>query len=193
MTYEKLSQGSGIQWPCNEQNPNGTERLFADNRFFTETEECEAFGHDLETGAPYTKEQYHALNPAGKAILKPCHYVTEPEAPNEDYPLQLSTGRRTRHFHTRTKTGRTPDLQDKDPESYIQISDHDAKELGIEDGDMVIAESRRGTVEVEARVGLMAKGQVFLPFHYGYFDSKDGRARAANELTQERWGKWLVF
>lgn len=33
----------------------------------------------------------------------------------------------------------------------------------------------------------MQKGQIFIPFHYDYFDSPDGRARAANELTQERW------
>lgn len=187
MTYEKLSQGSGIQWPCNEQYPDGQERLFGDGVFFTDTEYCESFGHDLETGAPLTKPQYDALNPAGRAILKSCHYQPEAEAVNEEFPLQLSTGRRTRHFHTRTKTGRTKELQDADPESYIQISEHDASNLGIQDGDMVIAKSRRGEIELEARVGLMAKGQVFIPFHYGYFDSKDGRARAANELTQERW------
>lgn len=187
MTYEKLSQGSGIQWPCNDEYPDGCERLFTDGKFFTDTEYCESFGHDLETGAPLTKAQYHVLNPAGKAILKPCHYAAEAEATSDEYPLQLSTGRRTRHFHTRTKTGRTAELQDKDPESYIQICKEDAEELGIKEGDMVIAESRRGKVEIEARVGLMKKGQVFLPFHYGYFDSPDGRARAANELTQERW------
>lgn len=187
MTYEKLSQGSGIQWPCNDEYPDGCERLFTDGKFFTDTEYCESFGHDLETGAPLTKAQYDTLNPAGKAILKPCHYQAEAEATNDEYPLQLSTGRRTRHFHTRTKTGRTAELQDKDPESYVQVSKEDAEQLGIKEGDMVIAESRRGKIEIEARVGLMKKGQVFLPFHYGYFDSPDGRARAANELTQERW------
>lgn len=187
MTYEKLSQGSGIQWPCNDEYPNGCERLFVDGKFFTDTEYCESFGHDLETGAPLTKAQYHAINPAGKAIFKPCHYQAEAEATSDDYPLQLSTGRRTRHFHTRTKTGRTAELQERDPEAYIQISKEDGEQLGIQDGDMVIAESRRGKVEIEARIGLMKKGQVFLPFHYGYFDSPDGRARAANELTQERW------
>ena len=187
MTYEKLSEGSGIQWPCNEANPNGTERLFVDGKFFTGIEECESFGHDLETGAPYDKAQYTAMNPNGRAILKSCHYVPEAEGTSDEFPLQLSTGRRARHFHTRTKTGRVPELQNRDPESYIQISDEDAKELEIVDGEMVVAESKRGQIEVKARVGLMAKGQVFVPFHYGYFDRTDDRARAANELTQERW------
>ncbi|KAK5309059.1 hypothetical protein LTR70_010639, partial [Exophiala xenobiotica] len=52
---------------------------------------------------------------------------------------------------------------------------------------MVTAESRRGKIEVVARVGDIQVGQVFTPIHYGYFDNHDGRARAANELTQERW------
>jgi anaerobic selenocysteine-containing dehydrogenase len=66
----------------------------------------------------------------------------------------------------------------------VQIGERDAKALNIKDGDRVIVESRRGQVEVKASVGLMADGQVFIPFHFGYYDSKDGRATAANELTQ---------
>lgn len=187
MSYEKLSQGSGIQWPCNEKYPDGCERLFADGHFFTGLEECESFGHDLETGAPLNKAQYDNLNPAGRAILKPCHYLADPEAVSDEYPLQLSTGRRTRQFHTRTKTGRTPELQDRDPEAYIQVSSEDAEKHGIKDQDWVVAESRRGQIQVQARVGDIRPGQVFVPFHYGYFDSSDDRARAANELTREQW------
>jgi anaerobic selenocysteine-containing dehydrogenase len=55
LTYEKLSGGSGIQWPCNDEFPYGKERLFDDGKFFTDIDYCESFGHDLETGAPYTK------------------------------------------------------------------------------------------------------------------------------------------
>ncbi|KAK5550360.1 hypothetical protein LTR46_011637 [Exophiala xenobiotica] len=111
----------------------------------------ETYGHDLETWAPYTKEQYAAWNPAGRAILKPCHYMPELEAVNDDYPLQLSTGRPPLHFHTRTKTGRTPELQRADPEPYVQIDEKDAKKLGVNEGDLVVVESRRGKVGVEAR------------------------------------------
>lgn len=124
------------------------------------------------------------MNPAGRAILKPCHYQPEFEPVDEDYPLQLSTGRRPLHFHTRTKTGRTRELQEADPEPYVQISEKDAKRFNISEGDLVVVESRRGKIEVAARVGLMATGQVFIPFHFGYFDEHKGRARAANELTR---------
>lgn len=39
MSYEKLTGGSGLQWPCTEERyPNGCERLFEDGVFFTDTE-----------------------------------------------------------------------------------------------------------------------------------------------------------
>lgn len=48
---------------------------------------------------------------------------------------------------------------------------------------MVMVQSRRGKVELEVSVGKIAKGQVFIPFHFGYWDTENKRARAANELT----------
>lgn len=183
LTYGKLTGGSGLQWPCNDDHPNGKERLFDDGHFFTAAEYCESFGHDLETGAPYTKDQYLAMNPAGRAILKPCHYLASEEEPDDEFPLRLSTGRNVYHFHTRTKTGRSRALQEACPEPYIQVSNEDAAEIGIEDGEEVLVRSKRGAVQLKAQVGKPAKGQVFLPFHFGYWDAKDERARAANELT----------
>jgi predicted molibdopterin-dependent oxidoreductase YjgC len=54
MSYSKLKGGSGIQWPCNKQNPNGTERLYTDYKFMTTIDQCEVYGHDLNTGMYYT-------------------------------------------------------------------------------------------------------------------------------------------
>ena len=45
-----LARGSGVQWPCNEEHPNGAERLYVDGHFATDAEFCENFGHDLTTG-----------------------------------------------------------------------------------------------------------------------------------------------
>jgi anaerobic selenocysteine-containing dehydrogenase len=183
MSYDKLTGGSGIQWPCNEEAPFGTERLFSDKKFFTGLDYCESFGHDLETGAYYTKDEYKKLNPDGRAILKACHYFPSPEEPNEEYPLRLSTGRRVHHFHTRTKTGRTP-LQKACPEPEIVINEDDARILGLKDREEVLVESIRGKVELPVSIGGVEKGNTFIPFHFGYFDIEDGgKARAANELT----------
>jgi ferredoxin-nitrate reductase len=182
LTYEKLTGGSGIQWPCTEQHPNGKERLFDNAHFFTDIDYCESFGHDLETGTPYSKEDYKVLNPAGRAILKACHFVPAMEEPDDHYPLRLSTGRTVHHFHTRTKTGRT-DLQDACPEPEIVISEEDAGSFNVKDGEMVVVRSARGAVEMKARTGGVSVGQTFIPFHFGYWDNVGGRARAANELT----------
>ena len=187
MSYELLTGGSGIQWPCTKNAPAGTERLFSDGKFFTDIEYCESFGHDLETGAPYTKDQYMNLAPNGRAFLKASHYIPGLELPDQEYPLQLSTGRNVYHFHTRSKTGRSRPLQDAAPGAQAAISLHDSKKYGINEGDMVLVESRRGSIELQAVIGQIANGQVFIPFHYGYFDSTDGRARAANELTDPQW------
>ena len=122
------------------------------------------------------------MNPEGRAFLKACHYFKSLEEPDDEYPLRLSTGRRVHHFHTRTKTGRTP-LQNACPEPEIEISTGDAEQYDLKDGDEVLVESRRGQVQLAVRVGAPEKGQTFIPFHFGYFDLTSGKARAANELT----------
>lgn len=183
MSYKKLTGGSGIQWPCNDEHPNGKERLYDNWIFFTDLEYCESYGHDLETGVPYTKEQYRALNPAGRAILKAAEYIPSPELPDGEYPLRLSTGRNVYHFHTRTKTGRSKALQEKCPEPWIEISAEDAEAVGVRDGDEVLVRSRRGAVQMKASIRNVSKGETFIPFHFGYWDAADGRSRAANELT----------
>jgi anaerobic selenocysteine-containing dehydrogenase len=136
----------------------------------------------LETGTPFSATFYKELRPAGRAILKACRYIASYENPDKEFPLRLSTGRNVYQFHTRTKTGRTA-LQEACPEPEVRMSAKDAEKFGVKDGEMVVVKSRRGQVEVKARVGRIAEGQVFIPFHHGYFDSTDGRARAANELT----------
>ncbi len=189
ITYEKLASRSGIQWPCTASAPNGTERLYTDGVFNTDADYCEAFGHDLYTGAATEPEQYKAQNPRGKAWLKVSEYHPPPEHPDRAYPFWLTTGRVVYHFHSRTKTGRAPALPAAAPEPVVQISAEDAERLGIAENDMVRVESRRGWMEAAARIGGIIAGHAFVPFHYGTFDQDDRatRPRAANELTLPEW------
>ncbi len=186
MSYAKLSRGSGIQWPCNEQFPDGAERLYTDGVFNTAADYCEDYGHNLRTGADRTPEQYRAHDPQGKAFLHAADYEPPHEEPDEDYPLWLTTGRVVYHWHTRTKTARSKELNDAAPDAFVQLSAEDAAQYGIKDGEMVRVESRRGLLEAPARVGEIAPGHIFVPFHYGYWDNDD-RPRAANELTITEW------
>jgi anaerobic selenocysteine-containing dehydrogenase len=192
LTFEKLRGGSGIQWPCNDEHPDGTERLYEDGKFFSAPDYCESYGRDLVTGAPLDETEYKALNPSGKAILKAAAYVPAHELPSEDFPFILITGRTLYHFHTRTKTGRTPELQAAAPDVWVEISEADAAVVGISEGDLLEVASPRGSLQAKARITRIRKGVVFVPFHYGYWDTEgghepDGAGRAANELTITDW------
>jgi anaerobic selenocysteine-containing dehydrogenase len=186
LTYAKLSEGSGIQWPCNEQHPNGTKHIYTDGVFNTGLEYCETYGHDLDTGATVTMEEYKSINPGGKAFIKAAAFRPPHETPDNAYPLMLTTGRVVYHFHTRTKTGRSAALNNAAPNAFVQISERDATNYGITEGDMVELSSRRGKVVVAANIGGIIEGHVFMPFHYGCWDDAT-RNSAANELTLTEW------
>ncbi len=187
LSYEKLSGASGIPWPCNDEHPDGAERLYTDLVFPTGYEACRTFGHDLETGAEIPAEEYRANDPAGRAILKAAEYRPPLEEPDDDYPFWLTTGRVVYHFHTRTKTARSAELNQAAPDPYVQLNEHDAQQMGVADGDLVEVASRRGTARVPARVGGIERGHALMPFHYGYWDADGEHDRAANELTLTGW------
>jgi anaerobic selenocysteine-containing dehydrogenase len=136
--------------------------------------------------------EYKALNPDGKALLKGADYLPPHEEPEDRYPFRLNTGRTVFHFHTRTKTARAPELQAAAPEPWVELSAADAESLGIAEGDMVELASPRGSLVAPARIKDIREGIVFVPFHYGYWDtaggnSPNGTPRAANELTITDW------
>jgi len=186
LSYDKLRGSSGVQWPCNDEHPDGTERLYADGSFNTDTDYCETYGRDLLTGAESTEVEHRALNTAGWAFLLAAEYQPPHEEPDEEYPFSYTTGRTIYHFHTRTKTARAPQLQSAAPDAWVELSPADAESLGVGEGDVVRVESPRGRLEAKARISGIKEGVVFAPFHYGYFDG-DGHPRAANELTITEW------
>jgi ferredoxin-nitrate reductase len=194
LSYEKLRSGSGVQWPCNDEHPDGTERLYAAGNFNTETDYCETYGRDLLTGAESTEMEHRALSPGGRAFLKSLVYTPPHEEPRDEYPFRYTTGRTIYHFHTRTKTARAPQLQNAAPDVWVEIHPSDAQRLDVGEGDVVRVESPRGRLEARARISGIREGVVFAPFHYGYFDQEGGEApngpakpRAANELTITEW------
>jgi anaerobic selenocysteine-containing dehydrogenase len=185
LSYAKLRERNGIQWPCNEQAPDGTERLYTDGTFNTDPEISESYGHDLGTGAAYTEDEYKAKQPGGRAFLHAADYEPSPEVTTPDHPLLLATGRTVYQFHTRTKTGRAPELDAAAPDVWVEISAPDANTLGVGEGDLVRVESPRGAIEGRARISGVREGVVFVPFHYG---NREGEPpRAANELTITAW------
>jgi ferredoxin-nitrate reductase len=179
LTYEQLRERGGIQWPVTADAPDGTEHLYPDGRFNTAADYCETYGHDLATGASITPEEYAAQRLDGRAWLRSAEWEAPPEEPTDEYPLRLMTGRTVYHFHTRTKTGRTSQLEAAAPEPWVELHPDDAADHGIGEGDLVRVESTRGSVTVPARLDGLRRGEVFLPFHYG--------DQPANALTMDRW------
>ncbi|HLH83351.1 MAG TPA: formate dehydrogenase subunit alpha [Trebonia sp.] len=112
----------------------------------------------------------------GLAHLVPAEWLPARELPDEHYPFVLNTGRMLEHWHTGSMTRRSYALNTIAPKPLVYIHPDDAAALGLADGDMARVSSRRGTIELEARVSHReARGNCFIPFHF--------REAAANLLT----------
>ncbi|MFJ6383691.1 molybdopterin oxidoreductase family protein [Kitasatospora sp. NPDC092039] len=193
LDYGRLRGASGIQWPCTREAPDGTERLYTEGITWAAPDTCETYGKDLVTGAAVSETEYRALNPDGRAVLKAAQYLPPHEPADARYPLQLTTGRTLYHFHTRTKTGRVPQLNAAAPDVWVELSAAEAAARQLGEGDLVEVTSPRGSVRGRLRITGIRDGMVFLPFHYGYWDTPQGDrpgadgGRAANETTITDW------
>ncbi|MGK2957671.1 MAG: molybdopterin oxidoreductase family protein [Acidimicrobiales bacterium] len=143
ITWDRIALAGGVQWPCGP-----------------ETEELGG------TPSLYTNGQFPTAS--GKAMLWPVTLEPIADAPSDQYPFFLNTGRTVEHWHTRTKTGRVDILESLAPEGWVEVNPIDAESLGVKSGERVRLVSRRGQVEgIPVRVtGIVREGEVFVPFHY---------------------------
>lgn len=116
---------------------------------------------------PGTKFMHVGKFSRGLGKFNPVEYVPQDEMPDAEYPMILSTGRRLYHYHTGTMTQRTGSLDVAYGTEYLEINCVDAKKIGICDGEKVKVTSRRGTVDVVAKItDKVTPGMVFTSFHY---------------------------
>lgn len=148
ITWERLEQNEeGLQWPCPDTSHPGTIFLHKEGRFSR-----------------------------GKGYFHPVSYREPAELPDNDYPFILSTGRTLWHFHTGTMSRRSKTLHERVPEGYVEISQEDAGKLQIEDNETIKVATRRGEINIKARVShKVNRGLIFIPFHF--------EEAAANILT----------
>ena len=112
------------------------------------------------------------------------------EVPAGKYPFWVGLGVVYEHFHT-AKTIRSGTTRKLVPEQYVEMHPDDAKELGVQDGEWVEIETRRGTYQARVSVGLdsvvkparnlVPKGYLFSPWNLSVADSADPEKN-----------KWLV-
>jgi len=150
MTYEKIEKNMGIFWPCPELDHPGTPRLFEDLKFYTND---------------------------GKAHFHPITHRPSAEEPDDEYPIILTTGRVVSQYLSGTQTRRIGGLVDLCPEPYVEIHPTLAVQHGIADGDWMIVESRRGQVNLRAKVVTTIRPDtIFIPYHWA-------NEKSANLLT----------
>ncbi len=166
--YEEYVKARGLRWPVVEQ-PDGSWR---ETRF-------RFSGFD----DPYVAEGeefdfYHSVTKDSRALIWFRPWEPPPEIPDEEYPFWLNTGRVIEHWHSGSMTQRIPELHRAVPRAYAELNPDDAREIGVQRGDMVRVESRRGSIELPVWIngrGKPPRGQVFVPF----FDE----TKLINEVT----------
>ncbi len=141
-----------IQWPVTPERPNGSARMFSDGRYFT----------------PSQKARMLAITPR-----------TPVNAPNNDFPLILNSGRIRDQWHTMTRTGKAARLSEHSPEPYIAIHPEDAARFRIREDQLVSVFSRWGEMIGRARFDQgLRRGDVFAPMHWNEQFASCGRVGA---------------
>lgn len=132
-----------LRWPVNARWPKGRDRLFEDGRFAT---------------------------PDGRARLLPLAQHFPPQqgvGPGEGLPLLLNSGRLRDQWHTMTRTGHVPRLQEAEPWPRVRMGAASLLALGVREGDLVRLGNDLG--EALLLTGLdegLREGEAFLPMHW---------------------------
>ena len=139
MSYSRLEEHGGLQWPCYDERHPG--ELFLHSRLWQEP----------RVGPP--------------APFSVVEYDPPVEMPDDEFPFQLTTGRRLDSYNTGVQTGRLPSPLRRG--ETLDISRQDAQRLGLAEGDAVRVSSRRGSVVAPVRIDpSLRAGLVFMTPHF---------------------------
>src|SRR3989338_5436527 len=141
-----------VQWPVNSQAPQGTQRLFADGKFYT---------------------------PSGKARMIAVAPQLPAVAVDAGFPILLNTGRIRDQWHTMTRTGKVPRLNAHLFEPFVQLQPSDAQKYQLQDGALARLTSRHGNMLARVQVSEDQRpGSVFVPMHWNDAFAKSARVDA---------------
>jgi formate dehydrogenase major subunit len=139
MTYKRLEEMGGIQWPCWDDEHPG--ELFLHSRLWEDPV------------------------PGNRAPFVPVEHDPPVDRLDDDFPIRLTTGRRLDSYNTGVQTGGyTSPLRRGES---LDISPEDAERLGLVEGERVCVTSRRGQVEVPIRIDeSLRPGLTFMTLHF---------------------------
>jgi assimilatory nitrate reductase catalytic subunit len=139
VTYDRLRAGEALHWPVTSTAHPGTPRAFLDS-----------FAH-----------------PDGLARFVPVDHSGPAEPPDDEFPLQVTTGRVLAHYQSGAQTRLVAELLAAVPEAFVEVHPDTAARAGLADGDLARVESRRGSVLARVRaVPTIRPDLLFLPFHF---------------------------
>ncbi|MDX1607212.1 MAG: molybdopterin dinucleotide binding domain-containing protein, partial [Candidatus Competibacterales bacterium] len=148
IAWERVEREDSVTYPCDAPDRPGNEIVFAAS---------------FPTAS-------------GRGKLTPAKVLPPDEQPDDEYPLILTTGRQLEHWHTGAMTRRSEVLDAIEPEPVASLSAQQLRQLGLRPGDPVRVRTRRGSIDLSARVdNALPDGVVFIPFCYA--------EAAANTLT----------
>jgi assimilatory nitrate reductase catalytic subunit len=103
----------------------------------------------------------------------------------EEFPLVLNTGRVRDHWHTMTRTGKSPRLSAHMAEPFVDVSPADALRYAVRAGELARVRTAWGAMVVRVCVdNEVAPGTVFAPIHWNDANASDARVGAlANPAT----------
>jgi formate dehydrogenase major subunit len=137
ITWERLEAENSVTYPVKETDQPGAEIVFGD-------------------GFPTA---------SGRAKIVPATLIDPDEAPDDEFPLVLTTGRMLEHWHTGAMTRRSAILDELEPEAMASFSPTELARRGITAGEAVRVSTRRGMVELTARADhAVPPGMVYIPF-----------------------------
>jgi len=115
-----------------------------------------------------------------KAKFVPTTPRAPVNAPDETFPLILNTGRVRDHWHTMTRTGKSPRLAGHIREAFIAVNPADAAKHGLRDGGLAHLSSRWGNAVLRVRFDDgQTQSTIFAPFHWTGTHGSQARVNAA--------------
>ncbi|MCA8910817.1 MAG: molybdopterin-dependent oxidoreductase [Planctomycetes bacterium] len=134
ITYPRLRELPGLQWPCpSEDHPGTVRRYVPGDPFVHGDKEFDFYGHK-----------------DGRAVVFLRPYVKAPEQRDNDYPMYLTTGRVLEQWHSGTMTYRIDELKQAAGPARFHLNPADALRLRIAEGDEVEVRSKFGKVRGKA-------------------------------------------
>ena len=139
MSYARIEELGGIQWPCvDEQDPGS------------------AFLHERLWRDPLE---------GPRVPFHPVEHAPPVDELTEEYPIRLTTGRRLDSYNTGVQTGDYGSPLRR--AETLDISPVDGARLGVADGERVRVCSRRGELEAPVRYAAgLRPGLAFLTLHF---------------------------